>query len=133
MLPSRFRDWAYTPLIVHIGTQEQPLTKRHKTIEKPVGRGRIPMTAGKSVNARYALVVTMVVDDEVDTGELAGHLEIRGTIEVDENQGVVDLAGHDFRLQLSDGRCLEAKVKKGDPVTRQWEIVAASSKGLQPC
>jgi hypothetical protein len=109
------------------------MTKRQKTIEKPVGHGRIPMTAGKSVNVRYALVVIHVVDNEADTTELAGHLEIRGAVEVDEKQGMVDLAGPDFTLQLSDGRCLEAKVKKGDPVTRQWEIVATGPKGLQPC
>jgi hypothetical protein len=109
------------------------MTKRRKTIEKPAGRGHFPMTDGKSVNVRYSLVVIQTVDDEVDTGHLVGKLEIRGAIEVDQEQGIVDLAGQTFTLQMSDGRCLIAKVKKGDPVTRQWEIVAAGSKGFEPC
>ena len=109
------------------------MTKRRRTIEKPSGRGRIPMADGKSVNMRYALVVIQTVDDEVDTGDLAGQIEIRGAIEVGQGQGMIDLAGKLFTLNLADGRCLEALAKKGDPVTRQWEIVAAGSKGLVPC
>ena len=85
-----------------------------------------------SVGVRYSLVVIQTVDDEVGTGDLAGQVEIRGAIEVGPQQGMVDLAGHDFTLKLSDGRYLEAKVKMGDPITRQWEIVAAGDKGLQP-
>jgi hypothetical protein len=46
---------------------------------------------------------------------------------------MVDLAGMNFRLVMNDGRCLEARVKKGDPVTRQWEIAATSPKGLHRC
>ena len=48
------------------------MTKRRKTIEKPVGRGQIPMTDGKSVNVRYYLVVIQTLDNEVDTEELGG-------------------------------------------------------------
>jgi hypothetical protein len=109
------------------------MTKRRKTIEKPAGRGHIPMTEGRSVSVRYYLVVIQTVDDDVDTGQLASQFEIRGAIEVDQDQGMVDLAGKPFTLKLNDGRCLEALAKKGDPVTRQWEIVAASTKGLEPC
>ena len=112
---------------------EQPVTKHRKIIEKPAGRGHIPVGDGQSVNVRYSLVVSQMVDDEVETGDLAGQVEIRGAIEVGQNQGMVDLAGHDFTLRMSDGRCLEARVKKGDPITRQWEIVAVGNKGLQPC
>jgi hypothetical protein len=108
------------------------MTKRRRTIEKPSGRGHIPLADGRSVNVRYSLVVIQTVDDDVDTGELAGQHEIRGAIEVDQNQGLVDLAARDFKLEMADGRCLEARIKKGDPVTRQWEIVAAGPKGLQP-
>jgi hypothetical protein len=109
------------------------MTKRRKTIEKPAGRGHIPMTDGQSVNVRYSIVVLQTVDDEVDTGELAGQVEIKGGIEVAQGQGMVDLAGKPFMLKLNDGRCLEALAKKGDPVTGQWEIVAAGPKGLAPC
>ena len=108
------------------------MTKRRKTIEKPAGRGHIPMTDGQSENVRYFLVVIQTLDDEVDTGELAYQVEIKGAIEVDQGQGMVDLAGKPFTLKLHDGRCLEALAKKGDPVTGQWEIVAASTKGLAP-
>ena len=109
------------------------MTKRRKTIEKPAGRGHIPMTDGQSVNVRYSIVVLQTVDDEADTGQLASQLEVRGAIEVGQGQGMVDLAGMNFRLVMNDGRCLQARIKKGDPVTRQWEIVAASPKGLEPC
>ena len=109
------------------------MTKRRKTIEKPAGRGRILMTGGKAVNVRYSLIVIQTVDDEVDTGELASQHEIRGAIEVGQGQGMIDLAGKLFTLNLADGRCLEALAKKGDPVTRQWEIVGTDPKGLKPC
>src|SRR5713226_5221168 len=109
------------------------MIKRRKTIEKPKGRGLIPMTDGKAVNVHYFLVVVHTVDDEVDTGPLAGQLEVRGTIEVDQGQGMVDLGGKHFTLRTDDGRCLEAWTKKGDPVTRQWDVVASGPKGLAPC
>jgi hypothetical protein len=121
------------PILFACVSLEQTMTKRRKTVEKPSGRGHIPMADGKSVNVRYSLVVLQMVDDEVETGDLAGQIEIRGAIEVDQNHGMVDLAGMDFKLVMNDGRCLQALAKKGDPVTRQWEIVAASPKGLEPC
>ena len=109
------------------------MTKRRKTIAKPIGRGYIPMTEGQSVNVRYHLVVIRTVDDAVDTGELAGQTEINGTIEVGRGQGMIDLAGKHFMLNLNDHRCLKVLAKKGDPVTRQWEIVATGPTGLHPC
>lgn len=109
------------------------MTKHRRTVQKPAGRGHIPVGNGQSISVRYSLVVIQMVDDDADTGQLAGQVEIRGAIEVRQNQGMVDLAGHDFTLKLNDGRCLEARVKKGDPITRQWEIVAVGDKGLQPC
>ena len=56
------------------------MTKRRKTIEKPAGRGHIPMTDGRSINVRYYLVVIQTLDNEVDTDELAGQVEIKGAI-----------------------------------------------------
>jgi hypothetical protein len=109
------------------------MTKRRRTIEKPKGRGHIPMTDGKAVDVHYSLVVVQTVDDEVDTGHLVGQLEVRGTIEVDREQGMVDLGGQHFTLKTDDGRCLEAWTKKGDPATRQWDVVASGPKGLMPC
>jgi hypothetical protein len=109
------------------------VTKRRRTIEKPAGRGHILRANGKSVNVRYSLAVIEAVDDDATTGPLASQLKIRGAIEVSREQGLVDLAGQIFTLKLDDGRCLEAKVKSGDPVTRQWEIAAAGTKGLAPC
>jgi hypothetical protein len=107
--------------------------KRRKTIEKPKGRGNVRTTDGDTANVRYSLVLIQTIDDEVETGELTGQIEIRGTIEVDQGQGLVDLAGKLFTLKTADGRCLEAWAKKGDPVTRQWEIGAVGTKGLKPC
>jgi hypothetical protein len=113
---------------------EQTMTKRRRTVEKPSGRGRIIMTVGKAVNVRYSLVVIQFVDEDADTGPIASQLEIRGAIEVDGDQGMIDLAGQQFTLKTNDSRCLEAWAKKGDPVTRQWEIATtAPSKGLTPC
>ena len=57
------------------------------------------MTDGKRIKVRYSLVVLRVVDDEVDTGQFAGQLEIRGTIEVSQGQGLVDLGGKHFTLK----------------------------------
>ena len=91
------------------------------------------MTDGQSVNVRYYLVVIQTLDNEVDTGELVSQVEIKGALEVAQGQGMVDMAGRPFTLKLNDGRCLEAVAKKGDPVTGQWEIVAAGTKGLAPC
>jgi hypothetical protein len=109
------------------------MTKHRKTIEKPEGRGDIRLTDGKTVKVRYSLVVLQALDDEADTGPLAGQLEIRGAIEVNQDQGMLDLSGKHFTLKTNDGRCLEASAKKGDPVSRQWEIVATGPKGLEPC
>jgi hypothetical protein len=109
------------------------MTKRRKTIEKPEGRGEIRTSDGNAVMVRFSLVVLQTVDDEADTGDLASHLEIRGAIEVNQDQGMVDLSGKHFTLITIDGRCLEAWAKKGDPVSRQWEIVASGLKGLEPC
>jgi hypothetical protein len=109
------------------------MTKRRKTIEKPEGAGEIRVTDGKTVKVRYSLVVLQIVDDEVDAGQLAGQLEIRGAIEVNQDQGMLDLGGKHFTLKTNDGRCLEAWTKKGDPVSRQWEIVASGPTGLEPC
>jgi hypothetical protein len=115
------------------GLKKVLMTKRRRTIEKPFGRGHIPLADGQSVHVRHSLVVIQMADDEVETGDLAGQIEIRGAIEVDQGQGMIDLAGKPFTLKLADGRCLEALAKKGDPVTRQWEIAATSPKGLHRC
>ena len=110
------------------------MTQRRRTVEKPSGRGHITMTDGRAVKVRYSLVVLQSVDEKAVTGPMTGQLEIRGAIEVDGNQGMVDLSGQQFTLKTNDGRCLEAWAKKGDPVTRQWEIAtAAPSSGLTPC
>ena len=109
------------------------MTKRRKTIEKLEGRGNIRLKNRQAVNVRYSLVVFETVDDEADTGQLAGRLAVRGAIEVGRDQGRVDLSGQPFILQTSDGRCLEARTKKGDPVSRDWEIVGAGPQGLEPC
>jgi hypothetical protein len=109
------------------------MTKRRRTVEKTAGRGHVALHNGTSVQVRYSLVVIETVDDEVDTGQLAGQREIRGAIGVDTGQGMVELAGEAFTLKLDDGRCLTAEVKKGDPVTGQWEIAGAGGKGLEPC
>jgi len=110
------------------------MSKRRKTLEKPEGRGNIRLSDGKSVSVRYSLVVFQTVDDEADTGHLAGQLEIRGALEVIKDQGNVDLSGKHFTLRTDDARCLEAWAKKGDRVSGQWEIVAtAPSNGLVAC
>jgi|SRR5579859_4756821 len=110
------------------------MTKLRRTIEKPAGRGHIRLPDGNAVNVRYHLVVVQTIDDEADTRELPRQLEIRGAVEVEQGWDMIDLAGKNFTLKMNDGRCLEAKSQKGDPVTRQWEIVAtAPNKGLEPC
>lgn len=109
------------------------MTKQRRTIEKPEGRGIIRLADGRSANVRYSLVVFQTVDDEADTGEQAGQLEIRGAIEVNQEQGLVDLGGQTFTLEIGDGRCLETTAVKGDPVSRHWQIVASGPKGLEPC
>jgi hypothetical protein len=123
----------FHPIILCCARSEHPMTKRRRTVEKPSGRGHIPLADDQSVNVRYSLVLLQTVDDEVQTGDLASQIEIRGAIEVDQGQGMIDLAGKPFTLELNDGRCLEARVKKGDPVTAQWEIVGTDPKGLKPC
>jgi hypothetical protein len=103
-------------------------------MEKPEGCGTIRLADGKSVSVRYSLVLFQTVDDEADTGQLAGQLEVRGALEVAKDQSIVNLSGQHFTLRRKDSRCLEAWAKKGDPVTNQWEIVAtAASKWLEPC
>jgi hypothetical protein len=77
--------------------------------------------------------VFQTVDDEADTGEQAGQLEIRGALEVNKAQGPLDLGGKSFTLETNDGRCLEAWAENGDPVRRPWEIIATGPKGLGPC
>lgn len=114
------------------------MTKHRRTIEKPEGRGSIRLaddkTAdGRTVKVHYLLVISRTVDDEADTGPMAGQLEIRGAIEVNQDEGMVDLGGKHFTLKTNDGRCLEAWAKKGDPVSRHWEIVATGPKGLEQC
>jgi hypothetical protein len=107
--------------------------KHKRTIEKLQGRGHIPLTGGKKIGVRYALVVFLTVDDEVDTGELAGQVEVRGAIAVDQAEDMVDLSGKQLMLKMNDGRCLEAWVDKGQPEIRQWQIVASGPKGLERC
>lgn len=109
------------------------MTIRRKTLEKTAGHGYIALTGGKAVSVHYSLVVLQTVDDDIETVQLAGQLEIRGTIEVGQRQGKIDLAAKRITLKMNDGRCLQATVTKGDPLTGQWEIVMAGSKGLQPC
>jgi hypothetical protein len=109
------------------------MTKRRRTLEKPAGRGHIWLGNDTGIKVHYSLVVLQTVDDEVDTSPLAAQVEIRGAIEVEQDQSVADLKGAHFRLELNDGRCLEAWAEKGDIISRQWEIVAASSEGLKPC
>jgi len=64
---------------------------------------------------------------------LVSQLEIRGAIEVGPKQILPDLDGQTITLKLDDGRCLEAKVKHGDPVTGHWEIEGIGDRGLAPC
>lgn len=109
------------------------MTKNRKLIEKPGGLGVIRMSDNSSVNVRYSLVVFQTVDDEAETGPMASHIEMRGAIQVSPGQGMVELGTTSFVLETNDGRCLEARAKKGDPVTRHWEIVASGPKGLEPC
>jgi hypothetical protein len=109
------------------------MTKIRRSVEKPEGQGQIRLADGRSVPVRFALVVFRMVDDEADTGQQAGPLEVRGAIETDAGAGRLDLAGQHFTLRTPDGRCLEAVTKKGDPATRQWEIRAAGQDGLAPC
>jgi hypothetical protein len=109
------------------------MTKRRRTVEKPAGRGKLVLANKALIRVQYSLVVIERLDDEAETGQLAGQREIRGAIGVDTGQGMVELAGQTFTLRLNDGRCLEAEVKKGDPITGQWEIAGAGAKGLEPC
>jgi len=106
---------------------------QRRTLEKPQGYGELRMAGARPVKVRYSLVVRQAVDDDAPTGPLAGQVEIRGTIEVSDHQGMIDLSGKTFTLITDDSRCLEAMAKKGDPVTRQWEIAATGHKGLERC
>ena len=72
--PSGLLVSPYDPCCAGVDRQ---VTKRRKTVEKPAGRGHIPMTDGKSPNVRYSQVVIRTVDDEVDTGEMASQVESR--------------------------------------------------------
>ena len=107
------------------------MSKLRKILDRPEGYGQIRTTKGKSVGVRYSLVVFQTLD--ADTGPTTSNIEMRGAIEVDNVEGLVDLAGQHFTLKTSDGRCVEASVNKGDPATRQWEIVSTGPDGLVPC
>jgi hypothetical protein len=109
------------------------MTKQHRTIEKPEGRGIIRLADGQATSVRYSLVVFQTVDDEADTGEQAGQLEIRGALEVNQDQGQVDLDGKGFTLETNDGRCLKAWARQVEPASRRWEMVATGPAGLKPC
>jgi len=109
------------------------VTIRQRTVEKPAGNGYIWRANSRAENVHYSLVVIESVDEDVPTGPLVSRLEIRGAIEVGPKQSLEDLDGQTVTLKLDDGRCLEAKVKHGDPVTRHWEIEGVGDKGLAPC
>ena len=109
------------------------MTKSRRSIEKLEGQGQIRLADGTTVPARFALVVFRMVDDEADTGQQSGPLEVRGAIETSASAGRLDLTGQHFTLKTGDGRCLDALAKKGDPATRQWEIGATGHDGLAPC
>jgi hypothetical protein len=110
------------------------MTKSQRTIERLDGRGNIRFADGAAVNVSYSLVVFQTVDDDADTSQQVGQLEIKGALEVGKDQGLVDLGGKPFTLKTGDSRCLEASAYTGDPVSRQWQIVmTAGSKGLTAC
>jgi hypothetical protein len=112
---------------------EEQMTKVRRTVERPEGQGLIHLPDRRTISVRYALVVVRILDDEADTDGLAGRLEVRGTIEESQGQGPVDLRGKQFTLKTDDGRCVEVSAKRGGPLSRQWEIVESSPKGLEPC
>jgi hypothetical protein len=97
------------------------------------GNGYLAMTNRTSVGVHYSLVVLQLVDDDVKTGQLAGQLQIHGVIVLLRGHSRLGLSNQNVTLTLADGRRLEAKVKKGDPMVRQWEIVGVGDKGLAPC
>jgi hypothetical protein len=109
------------------------MAKRQRTQERPAGNGRLRIADGKPIQVYYSLVVLLTVDDEADTGQLSGKTQIRGSVEVSQAEGFVDLGGRTFILEMDDGRCLKASATKGDPVSRQWTVVASGPKGFEPC
>jgi|SRR5438105_7561 len=109
------------------------MTKMRRSLEKLEGQGQLRLGDGRTVRARFALVVFRMVDDDAETTQHPGPLEVRGAIETEAGAGPLDLAGQRLTLITHDSRCLEAVVKQGDPATRQWEIGGADHKGLTPC
>jgi hypothetical protein len=106
---------------------------KRKMIERPEGQGLIQFPDGKTIRVRYALVVVRIIDDDADTGGLTGQAEIWGTIEAGRDEGTQNLSGKSFIVKTGDGRCMQALAKRGNLLTREWEIVSSGTKGLEPC
>ena len=109
------------------------MTKQRKVAEKAAGRGHIKMADGKRIDVVYDLAVIRILNDEAVTKGLTRKTEVRGTIELDQDDGVVDLSGKSFTLKTDDGRCLDAVAKRRTLSGRQWEIMPSGPKGLEPC
>jgi hypothetical protein len=109
------------------------MTKNRRIVQKIAGHGHIKMADGKRIGVVYTLTVFRTLSDQAVTNGLTSHLEVSGTIKIDEDHGMVDLSGKSFTLKTDDGRCLEAVARKGKPLSRQWEIMPSGPKGLEPC
>jgi hypothetical protein len=95
----------------------------------PEGHGLLRMADNRPIHVRYWLIVVQTIDD---TGILARHLYVHGTVEIRRDEGAVDLTGKQFQLQTDDGRRLVAAATTGSTITRQWEIISTNGKGLEP-
>ena len=89
--------------LVLIGKQ---MTKQRIMVENPRGEGLVQLPDRKTIRAKYALAVVRVLDDDADTAGLKGRFEVRGDVELNQNDGNMDLGGKSFTLKLNDGRCL---------------------------
>ena len=109
------------------------MTKQRKVAEQATGPGHIKMADGKRTEVVYNLMVFRLLDAEAETKGLTPKFEVRGTIALSQDEGVVDLTGQSFTLKTHDGRCLEAVAKRRTLSGQQWDIISSGPKGLERC